>query len=91
MEKPPKVGTIWNAKNRWDEFDYTHISLANTTYVSMTLVNSLPGTGGTSGFLSWLFKKNVIILAPFHTVSIIKRQGMDLGKRKRFPNRLTII
>ncbi|KAJ5740496.1 hypothetical protein N7493_000368 [Penicillium malachiteum] len=34
MEKPPKVGTIWNAKNLWDEFDYTHISLANTIHDS---------------------------------------------------------
>lgn len=29
MNKPPKLGTVWNAKNRWDEFDFVHIHLGN--------------------------------------------------------------
>lgn len=29
MEIPPRTGTIWNAQNRWDEFSYVHISMAN--------------------------------------------------------------
>lgn len=29
MGLPPKLGTVWNAQNRWDEFDFVHIHLSN--------------------------------------------------------------